>query len=191
MSEHHDAVLYEIRQTVAETVNRSQRIAGPLNCDVATLHFGLGLIVCRGFLEKEMNKIWELPLTGKFPKRMKNITGKPFIRAIDFWLYKFDPKNAWYGWEELTNFFRLANCFALNGGALNGKGMRVKAFRRQLASGGVKNRKKKSIDPYFDIDEKGKLKLQSEALDRFTQLCGELVHVAEKYLRKKKRSRQK
>ena len=123
MSEHHDAVLYEIRQTVRETVNRSHRIAGPLNYDVATLHFGLGLIVCRGFLEKAMNKKCELPSPGKFPKRMKNISGKPFIRAIDFWQYKFDPKNAWYGWGELINFFRLVDCFTQNGGAVNGKGM--------------------------------------------------------------------
>jgi len=189
MSEHHDAVFYEIRQTVRETVNRSHRIAGPLNCDLATMHFGLGLIVCRGFLEKEMDKKCKLPSPGKFPRRMKNITGKPFIRAIDFWQYKFDPKNAWYGWEELTNFFRLADCFTLNGGTLNGKGIRVKAFRKQLESGDVKNRKKKSVDSYFDIDDQGKLKLQSEALTRFTSLSGEFVHVAEKHLRKKKRSR--
>jgi len=189
MSEHHDAVFYEIRQTVNETVNRSHRIAGPLNCDVGTMHLGLGMIVCRGFLEKEMNKIYKLPAPDKFPKRMKNITGKPFIRAIDFWQYKFDPKNTWYGWGELTNFFRLEDCFTQNGGALNGKGIRIKAFRKQLDSGDVKNRKKKSIDPYFDINDQGKLNLQREALDRFTSLSGELVHLAEKYLRKKKRSR--
>ena len=189
MSEHHDAVLYEIRQTVQETVNRSHRITGPLTYDVATMHLGLGLIVCRGFLQKEMNKIGKLPSPGKFPKRMKNITGKPCIRAIDYWQYKFDPKNAWYGWEELTNFFRLADCFTLNGGTLNGKGKRVKAFRKQLESGDIKTRKKKSIETYFDIDGQGKLKLQCDALDRFTSLSGELVHLAEKHLRKKKRSR--
>lgn len=189
MSEHHDAVLYEIRQTVGETVNRSHRIAGPLTCDVATLQYGLGLIVCRGFLEKEMNKICELPPSGKFPKRMKNISGKPFIRAIDFWQYKFDPKIAWYGWEELTNFFRLADCFTESGGTLNGRGVKVKAFRKRLEVGNVKNRKKKPVEPYFDIDSQGKLKLHGEALNRLTSLCGELVHLAEKYLRKKKRSK--
>ncbi len=189
MSEHHDAVLYEIRQIVKETVNRSHRIAGPLNFDVATIHYGLGLIVCRGFLEKEMDKICELPSPGKFPKRMKNITGKPFIQAIDFWQYKFDPKNTWYGWRELINFFRLADCFTKNGGTLNGKGVKVKAFRKQLESGDVKTRKKQSIEPYFDIGDQDKLKLQCEALDRFTSICGELIHMAEKYLRKKKRSK--
>jgi hypothetical protein len=189
MSEHHDAVLYEIRQTVQETVNRSQRIAGPINCDVASLHFGLGLIVCRGFLEKEMNKICELPAPGKFPKRMKNISGRPFIRAIDFWQYKFDPKTDWYGWEELAHFFRLADCFSESGGTLNGKGNQVKAFRKQLEAGNIKNRKKKAIEPYFDIDSQDKLKLHGEALDRFTSLSGELVHLAEKFLRKRKRSK--
>ena len=189
MSEHHDTVLYEIRQSIQETVNRSHRIAGPLACDVATMHFGLGLIVCRGFLEKEMDKIFELPSPGKFPKRMKNITGKPFIPTIDFWQYKFDSTNTWYGWGELTNFFRLADCFTLNGGTLNGKGVRIKAFRKLLASGEVKTRKKKSVDSYFDFDDQGKLKLHSEALNRFTSLTGELVLLAEKQLRKKKRSR--
>jgi len=189
MSAHHDAVFYEIRQTVRETVNRSHRIAGPQTCDMATIQYGLGLIVCRGFLEKEMNKKCELPSPGKFPKRMKNITGKPFIRAIDFWQYKFDSKNSWYGWEELINFFRLADCFTQNGGTLNGKSNKVKAFRKQLESGDVKTRKKKSVTPYYDIDDKGNLKLQSDALDRFTELSGEFVHVAEKHLRKKKRAR--
>jgi len=189
MSEHHDAVLYEIRQTVQETVNRSQRIAGPINCDLASLHFGLGLIVCRGFLQKEMHKKCTLPSPGKFPKRMKNISGKPVIRTIDYWQYKFDPKGTWYGWQELTNFFRLADGFSENGGTLNGKGNKVKAFRKLLQAGEIKNRKKKSIEPYFDIGEDGKLKLQSQALERFTCLSGELVHLVEKYLRKKKRSK--
>jgi hypothetical protein len=188
MSEHHDAVLYEIRQAVAETVNRSHRIAGPLTCDVGTLHYGLGLIVSRGFLEKEMNKLCDLPAPGKFPKRMKNISGKPVVREIDFWQYKFDPKNTWYGWEELTNFFRLADGFTQAGGTLNGKSVKIKAFRKQLERGEVKTRKKKSVEPYFDIDDQNKLKLQGEALDRFTRLCGEIVHEAEKYLRRKKRS---
>ena len=187
MSEHHDAVLYEIRQSMAETVNRSCRIAGPLDYDVSTMQYGLGLIVCRGFLEKEMNKIWELPSPGKFPKRMKNISGRPFIRAIDFWQYKFDPQNTWYGWEELTAFFRLADCFAESGGILNGKGARIKAFRKQLEAGEIKNRKKKSVETYFDIDANGKLKLQKEAIERFTSLCGELVHLAEKHLRRRKK----
>ena len=189
MSEHHDAVLYEIRQTVAETVNRSCRIAGPLDCDVPTLHYGLALIVCRGFLEKEMNKKCDFPAPGKFPKRMKNITGKPGVRAIDFWQYKFDSGTDWYGWEELANFFRLAEGFSANGGTLNGKGTKVKAFCKQLEAGAVIDRKKKSIDPYFEIDANGKLKLQGQALDRFTSLSGELIHLAEKFLRKKKRSR--
>lgn len=189
MSIHHDAVLYEIRQTVTETVNRSLRIAGPVNCDVATLHFGLGLIVCRGFLEKEMSKLCDLPAPGKFPKRMQDISGRPFIRAIDFWHHQFDLKTGWYGWEELTHFFRLADCFSESGGTLNGKTGKVKAFYKQLMAGEIKTRKKKAVDPYFDIDDQGKLKLQGEALDRFTILCGELVHLAEKHLRKEKRSR--
>ncbi len=188
MSTHHDAVLYEIRQTVQETVNRSNRIAGPINCDVASLQYGLGFIVCRGFLEKEMNKKCTLPAPGKFPKRMKNISGKPFVRAIDYWQYKFDPKITWYGWEELTLFFRLTDCFSESGGTLNGKGVRIKAFLKQLEAGEIKNRKKKPVDPYFDINDQGKLKLQDEALERFTSLSGELVHLAEKFLRKKKRS---
>lgn len=187
MSEHHDAVLYEIRQTVEETVNRSQRIAGPITCDLATLHYGLGLIVCRGFLEKEMNKIGELPSPGKFPKRMKNNSGKPVIRAIDFWQYRFDPGNTWYGWEELTHLFRLADCFAQSGGALNGKGNKVKAFHKQLDRGEIKNRKKKPVEAYFNFDEQDRLKLQGEALDRFTELTGELVHLAEKHLRRRKK----
>ncbi len=187
MSIHHDAVLYEIRQTVRETVNRSRRIAGPVNCDVATLHYGLGLIVCRGFLEKEMNKIWELPLPGKFPKRMTNISGKPFLRAIDYWHYKADPKTEWYGWEELTHFFRLADCFAESGATPNGKGAPVKRALKQLQAGEVKDRKKKPVDPYFDIDGQGRLKLQGEALERFTVLSGELVHLAEKHLRRRKK----
>jgi hypothetical protein len=190
MSVHHDAVLFEIRQTVTETANRAQRIAGPINCDVASLHFGLGLIVCRGFLEKEMHKKCDLPAPGKFPKRMKNISGKPVIRAIDFWQYKFDPKNEWYGWQELANFFRLAEG-SEDGGTLNGKGSKVKAFRKQLGAGAILSRKKKSIDPYYDIDTEGKLKLHSEALDRFTTLVGELVHLAEKHLRRRKKKRSK
>ena len=115
MSEHHDAVLYEMRQSIQETVNRFHRIAGPLACEVATMHFGLGLIICRGFLEKEMGGLCELPSPSKSPKRMKNISGKPFILTIDFWQYKFDPTNIWYGWGELTNFFRLADCFTQSG----------------------------------------------------------------------------
>jgi hypothetical protein len=191
MSEHHDAVLYEIRQSVQETANRAQRIAGPINCDVASLHFGLGLVVCRGFLEKEMHKKCDLPAPGKFPKRMKNISGKPVIRTIDFWQYKFDPKNDWYGWQELTNFFRLAEGFSENGGTLNGKGAKVKAFLKQLGAGTVMGRKKKAIDPYYDIDDEGKVKLQSEALGRFTSLVGELVHLAEKHLRRRNKKRSK
>ncbi len=189
MSEHHDAVLFEIRQTVTETVNRSLRIAGPIDCDVASLHFGLGLVVCRGFLEKEMNKLWELPSPGKFPKRMKNISDKPVVRAIDFWQYKFDPKNDWYGWEELTNFFRMADGFYETGKTLNGKTKKVQAFGKQLQAGAVKNHKKKPIAPYYDLDDEGKLKLQSEALDRFTALSGELVRLAEKFLRRKKKTK--
>jgi hypothetical protein len=187
MSEHHDAVLYEIQQTVRESANRSHRIAGPLNYDVGTMHYGLGMIVCRAFLEKEMAKLCDLPSPGKFPKRMKNISGKPSVRAIDFWQYKFDPTNTWYGWEELTNFFRLADCFTENGGTLNGKGSKVKAFRKHLAAGDVKTRKKKPVDLYFDIDGKGKVKLQSPALERFAELSGEWVHVAEKFLRRRKK----
>jgi hypothetical protein len=188
MSVHHDAVLFEIRQTVTETANRAQRIAGPIDCDVASLHFGLGMVVCRGFLEKEMNKLWDLPSPGKLPKRMKNISGKPVVRAIDFWQYKFDPKNDWYGWQELANFFRMADGFYETGATLNGKTKKVKAFYKQLQAGEVKNRKKKSIAPYYDLDDEGKLKLQCEALDRFTILGGELVHLAEKFLRRKKRT---
>ena len=85
MSEHHDAVLYEIQKTVSETVDRSHRIAGPLACDVATRHYGLGLIVCRGFLEREMNKIIELPEPGKFPQtdeKYHRQTGDPGNRLL-------------------------------------------------------------------------------------------------------------
>ena len=187
MSEHHDAVLYEIRETVGEAIDRAHRIAGPLACDLATMHYGLGLIVCRGFLEREMNKIIDMPAQGKCPKRMKNITGRPFIRAIDFWHHKFDPKDTWYGWRELTNFFRLADCFTGNQGCLNGQGGKVKAFRKQLATGEIKNRKKKTIPAYFDVDSESKFVLTSEALGRFTQLTGELVHFVEKHLRRRKR----
>jgi hypothetical protein len=187
MSEHHDAVLYEIQKTVGETVNRSHRIAGPVACDVATLHFGLGFVVCRGFLEREMNKIIELPQPGKFPKRMKNITGKPFIRAIDFWHHKFDSEDSWYGWQELTHCFRLADCFTGNPAGLNGQGGKIKAFLKQLQAGEIKDRKKKTIPTYFEIDSEGELILTSEALGRFTQLTGELVHWVEKHLRRRKK----
>lgn len=183
MSEHHDAVLYEIQKTVGETIDRAHRIAGPVDCDLATRHYGLGLIVCRGFLEREMGKIIELPEPGKFPKRMKNITGKPFIPAIDFWHHKFDSEDSWYGWPELTNCFRLADCCA--GNPIS---PRVKAFRRQLQAGEIKDRKKKSISTYFEIDSEGELVLTKEALSRFTQLTGELVHLVEKHLRRRKRN---
>lgn len=182
MSEHHDAVLYEIQKTVCETVDRAHRIAGPVDCDLATRHYGLGMIVCRGFLEREMGKIIELPEPGKFPKRMKNITGKPMIPAIDFWHHKIDPEDSWYGWQELTNCFRLADCCADNQIS-----PRVKAFRRQLQAGEIKDRKKKSISTYFEIDSEGELVLTSEALSRFTQLTGELVHLVEKQLRRRKK----
>jgi len=182
MSEHHDAVLYEIRKTVGETIDRAHRIAGPLACDVATRYYGLGLMVCRGFLEREMNKIIELPKPGKFPKRMKNITGRPFIRAIDFWRYKFDPEDRWYGWRELTNCFRLADC--CTGQPVSPK---VKVFLKQLQAGDIKDRKKKMIPPYFEFDSEGELVLKREALDRFTQLTGEWVHWVEKHLRRRKK----
>ncbi len=182
MSEHHDAVLYELQKTVGETIDRAHRIAGPVDCDVATRHYGLGLIVCRGFLEREMGKIVELPEPGKFPKRMKNITEKPFIPAIDFWHHKFDVENSWYGWQELANFFRLAD--SCTGNAVSPK---LKAFRRQLQAGEVKDRKKKSIPTYFEIDSEGELVLESEALSCFTQLTGELVRLVEKQLRRRKR----
>ncbi|GJL79095.1 MAG: hypothetical protein NPINA01_20840 [Nitrospinaceae bacterium] len=187
MSEHHDAVLYEIQKTVGETVNRSRRIAGPLPYDLATMHYGLGLIVCRGFLTREMEKFIDFPKPGKFPKRMKNITGRPVIREIDFWHYKFDPQSEWYGWQELTNFFRLADSFTHRQGSLNGQDAKVKAFRKQLDTGEIKNRKKKAVDPYFDVDGEGRLVLQREALNRFTSLTGELVHWVEKYLRRRKK----
>lgn len=187
MSEHHDAVLYEIQKTVSETVDRSHRIAGPLACDVATRHYGLGLIVCRGFLEREMNKIIELPEPGKFPKRMKNITGKPVIPAIDFWHHKFDPEDKWYGWQELANCFRLADCCVGNQMNLSGQGARVKAFRKQLQAGEIKDSKKKSIPTYFEVDSAGELILAKEALSRFAQLTGEWVHWVEKHLRRRKK----
>ena len=188
MSEHHDAVLYEIQKTVNETVARSIRIAGPVACDVATRHFGLGLIVCRGFLEREMGKIIDIPEPGKFPKRMKNITGKPFVREIDFWHHKFDPEDNWYGWQELINCFRLAQSCTGNPMNLNGQGAKVKAFLKQLQAGEIKDRKKKTIPTYFEIDSEGELVLKSEVLGRFTQLAGELVHWVEKQLRKRKKS---
>jgi hypothetical protein len=182
MSEHHDAVLYELRKTVGETIDRAHRIGGPLANDMATRHYGLGLIVCRGFLEREMNKMIELPEPGKFPKRMKNITDKPCIPAIDFWHYKFDADNRWYGWQELANCFRLADCCA--GQPV---GPRVKAFLKQLQAGEVRDRKKKPIPTYYEIDSAGELKLTSEALSRFTQLTGELVHLVEKFSRRRKK----
>lgn len=187
MSAHHDAVLYEIQKTVGETVDRAHRIAGPLACDMATRYRGLGLIMCRGFLEREINKIIAFPKPGKFPKRMANLTGRPVVRAIDFWSHKFDPKNAWYGWLELINFFRLANCFTESQGRLNGQGGKVNAFRKQLDAGNIKNRRKKPIEPYFDVNDEDKLVLKSEALDRFAALSGELVHLAEKHLRGRKK----
>ena len=187
MSIHHDAVLYEINQTVGETVARAHRIAGPVDCDLATRYHGLGLIVCRGFLEKEMNKIIDLPKPGKFPKRMKNTTGRPAVREVEFWQHKFDPKSEWYGWQELANCFRLADCFTDSPGVLNGQGGKVKAFRKDLQVGEIKNRKKKAIEPYFEVAGEDQLVLKGEALDRFTTLSGELVHLAEKQMRKRKR----
>jgi hypothetical protein len=187
MSEHHDAVLYEIQKTVGETVNRSQRIAGPVTCDLATRHFGLGFVVCRGFLEREMAKIIDLPKPGNFPKRMKNITGRPAIREIEFWQHKFDPEDKWYGWQELANCFRLAESCTDNLMNINGQGGKVKAYLKQLKAGEIKDRKKKSISSYYEVDSEGELVLSGEALERFTLLTGELVHFVEKQLRRRKK----
>lgn len=187
MSEHHDAVLYEIQEMIQKSVFHAHRIADPLDCDVDSKYYGLGLIICKGFLEKEMNKLAEVPPANKIPKRMQPITQKPCIREIDYWHCKFDPKSEWYGWEELANCFRLADCFAQNHGNLNGHGLRVKAFARQLAKEEITDRRKKPVPAYFTVEGGDHLKLQEDVVKRFAALTGELIKMVEKQLRKRKR----
>ncbi len=187
MSQHHDAVLHEIQEMIQKSVFHAHRIADPIDCDVDSKYFGLGLIICQGFLQREMNKIIDVPPANKLPKRMKPITQRPCIREIDYWHYKFDPKSEWYGWQELANCFRLADCYAKDKGNLNGHGPRVKAFARQMKKEEIRDRKKKPVTPYFAVEDGENLKLEKDAVQRFALLSGELIKMVEKQLRKRKK----
>ncbi|MFQ5451684.1 MAG: hypothetical protein ACE5E9_13735 [Nitrospinaceae bacterium] len=187
MSEHHEVIFHDILQSVRESITRAHRFGGPLGEEIDSIYNGLGLIVCQSFLEREMNKFYPLPAPRKFPARMPRFTPRPFVRAIDFWHYKFDRRNQWYGWEELTHLYRIRYRFDRNRGILNrngasGHGPRIRKFHGQLAAGDIRDREGNRLGPYFDIDSAGALGIKTEAVNRCTALCGELIRVVEKHL---------
>ena len=64
--------------------------------------------------------------------------------------FGLDP--AWYGWQELENFYRLRNCFAHEFGRLTDKQRpHVLKFLRALENGEIMG-EKTVIEPYFSIE---------------------------------------
>ncbi len=180
MSKHHDVVLHHLQESIRQTIFSAHRFGGPMAVEVDSMYYGLGLVVCQGFLERELDKFHEAPEPDKMPARMPAFTAKPSIAIIDFWHYKFDKDGEWYGWDELTNVYRLRHCFAPENGFSAGHIAKIKSFHKAMNAGKVKDRTGKTLRPYFDLNGDKPPLLHMQAVERFTVLTGELIRCAEK-----------
>ncbi len=180
MSKHHDVVLHDIRESIRETIFRAHRFGGPMAVEVDSMYYGLGLVVCQGFLEREMNKLYPAPAPEKMPAKMPDFTSKPAVPLIDFWHYKCDREGNWYGWDELTNAYRLRYCFAPSNGATAAHLAKIKTFHKAMNAGKIRDKTGKTVRPYFDLNGDKLPLLHMGAVERLTTLTGELIRHAEK-----------
>lgn len=81
-----------------------------------------------------------------------------------------------YGKVEFLNFIYIRHCFAHAGGKLlpNRKDS-ITSFLSELKAGNIVDHENNSVNPYYEINDKDFLKLDTSCIGRLSNLCKELL----------------
>ncbi len=124
-----------------------------------SLSRGIALLGMISILEKEVSELH--PVLYNKSKKIPRIYG---VRVLDHWRFQCDNGNPprFYGWKELSIFYRLRHCFVHNlGTLLPNQTQEIKKFWIDLQAGIIVDRTGEVIKPYFSVDKNDKIILDS------------------------------